>query len=60
MNLDSLKDAKSSLKVLHPLPRVDELSTEMDETNYAQYFTQAAGGLPLRMALLNLILGGEG
>ena len=59
VNLEALKDAKPSLKVLHPLPRVDELSTELDDTNYAQYFVQAAGGLPLRMVLLNLILGGK-
>ena len=59
VNLEALKDAKPSMKVLHPLPRVDELSTDVDETNYAQYFVQAAGGLPLRMVLLNLILGGE-
>ncbi len=58
VNLESLREAKPSLKVMHPLPRVDELSTELDETNYAQYFVQAAGGLPLRMVLLNLILGG--
>ncbi|MDG6909785.1 MAG: aspartate carbamoyltransferase, partial [Nitrososphaerota archaeon] len=58
VNLEALRDSKPSLKVLHPLPRVDELSTEIDETNYAQYFVQAAGGLPLRMVLLNLILGG--
>lgn len=60
VNLEALRDAKPSLKVLHPLPRVDELSTDIDETNYAQYFVQAAGGLPLRMVLLNLILGGVG
>lgn len=59
VNLEALKDAKPSLKVLHPLPRVDELATEVDGTNYAQYFVQAAGGLPLRMALLNLVLGGR-
>jgi aspartate carbamoyltransferase catalytic subunit len=58
VNLEALKDAKPSLKVLHPLPRVDELATELDGTNYAHYFVQAAGGLPLRMVLLNLILGG--
>lgn len=58
VNLESLREAKPSLKVMHPLPRVDELSTELDETNYAQYFVQAAGGLPLRMVLLNLVLGG--
>jgi aspartate carbamoyltransferase catalytic subunit len=60
VNLEALRDAKPSLKVLHPLPRVDELSTDIDETNYAQYFVQAAGGLPLRMVLLSLILGGAG
>ena len=58
VNLEALKDAKPSLKVLHPLPRVDELATEVDGTNYAQYFVQAAGGLPLRMVLLSLIMGG--
>ena len=58
VNLVALKDAKPSLKVLHPLPRVDELATEVDATNYAQYFVQAAGGLPIRTVLLNLMLGG--
>jgi aspartate carbamoyltransferase catalytic subunit len=58
VNLEALKDAKPSLKVLHPLPRVDELATEVDGTNYAQYFVQAAAGLPLRMVLLDLVLGG--
>ena len=60
VNLEALREAKPSLKVLHPLPRVDELSTDVDETNYAQYFVQAAGGLPLRMVLLNMVLGGAG
>lgn len=60
VNLGALKEAKPSLKVLHPLPRVDELSPELDETSYAHYFIQAAGGLPVRMALLNLVLGGKG
>ncbi len=60
VNLEALREAKPSLKVLHPLPRVDELATELDSTNYAQYFAQAAGGLPLRMVLLNLVLGGFG
>ena len=58
VNLEALRDAKPSLKVLHPLPRVDELAAEVDGTNYAQYFVQAAGGLPLRMALMHLVLGG--
>ncbi len=58
VNIEALKDAKPSLKILHPLPRVDELSTDVDSTNYARYFEQAAGGLPLRIVLMSLILGG--
>jgi aspartate carbamoyltransferase catalytic subunit len=58
VNLESLKDAKPTLKVMHPLPRVDELSTELDQTDHAHYFVQAAGGLPLRMVVLGLVLGG--
>jgi aspartate carbamoyltransferase catalytic subunit len=58
VNLQTLKEAKPSLKVLHPLPRVDELAAELDATNYADYFVQAAAGLPLRMALMSLIMGG--
>ncbi len=60
VNLESLAQAKPSLKVLHPLPRVDELAAELDTTNYADYFVQAAAGLPLRMVLMNLVLGGAG
>jgi len=58
VNLETLARAKPSLKVLHPLPRVDELSAEIDTTNYANYFVQAAAGLPLRMVLMTNILGG--
>jgi aspartate carbamoyltransferase catalytic subunit len=58
VNLEALTMAKPSLKVLHPLPRVDELSPEVDGTSYANYFVQAAAGLPLRMVLMSNILGG--
>ena len=58
VNLETLKDAKPSLKVFHPLPRVDELAAEIDGTEFARYFNQAAVGLPLRMVLLNLVMGG--
>ena len=60
VSLGALKGAKSTLKVMHPLPRVDELSTDLDGTEHAHYFIQAAGGLPVRMALLHMILGGAG
>ncbi len=47
--------AKPTLKILHPLPRVDELPAEVDETRYAAYFQQARFGVPVRMALLALV-----
>ena len=49
--------ARETLRIMHPLPRVDELSTELDETPYAVYFEQARNGLPVRQALLALVLG---
>jgi aspartate carbamoyltransferase catalytic subunit len=52
--------AKKDLKVLHPLPRVDEITYDVDDTPFASYFLQARLGVPLRMALLKLILKGEG
>jgi aspartate carbamoyltransferase catalytic subunit len=52
-----LKEARSNLRILHPLPRVDEIHTSVDETPYAYYFQQAAGGVPVRKALLWLLLG---
>lgn len=58
VNLEALRGAKPTLKVMHPLPRVDELSTDLDGTDHAHYFIQAAGGLPLRTVLLNMVLGG--
>ncbi len=49
--------AKPELKVMHPLPRVDEISFDVDDTRYAAYFLQARNGVPVRMALLALIFG---
>ena len=45
--------------VMHPLPRVDELAYEMDEDPRSMYFRQAERGVPVRMALLALILGAK-
>ncbi|KSW11851.1 aspartate carbamoyltransferase [Pyrodictium occultum] len=53
------KHAKPGLRVLHPLPRVDEIAFDVDETSYAAYFIQARNGVPVRMALLSLVLGAE-
>ncbi|HKZ63887.1 MAG TPA: aspartate carbamoyltransferase [Thermoplasmata archaeon] len=54
-----LRDARKGLIVLHPLPRVDEIATEVDGTPHARYFEQAFNGVPVRMALLSLILEGS-
>ncbi len=43
--------------VMHPLPRVDELAYEMDADRRSMYFKQAARGVPVRMALIALLLG---
>ncbi len=50
------KEFKEAL-VMHPLPRVDELAYELDADPKSMYFKQAARGVPVRMALLALLLG---
>jgi aspartate carbamoyltransferase catalytic subunit len=52
-----LEGVNPKLRILHPLPRVDELSEEVDSTPYALYFRQAANGIPTRMALISLVMG---
>ncbi len=53
---EMLKKAKKNLKILHPLPRVNEIEPSIDRTSHAYYFQQAENGLYVRMALLSLIL----
>ena len=55
----TLEAAKDDMTVMHPLPRVDEIAHDVDETTHAQYFQQAHNGVPVRMALLDLMLGGD-
>lgn len=57
-NLDAsmLTQAKPNLRILHPLPRVDEIHPNVDDTPYAYYFEQANNGVYARMAILSLIL----
>ena len=57
IDLETLKDAKEDLVILHPLPRVDEIAPEVDSTPHARYFRQVWNGMIVRMALLALILG---
>jgi aspartate carbamoyltransferase len=51
-----LKKAKKDMIILHPLPRVDEIATEVDNDPRAKYFDQVENGLYIRMALLALVL----
>jgi aspartate carbamoyltransferase catalytic subunit len=57
IDIKTLSDAKKDLKILHPLPRVDEIAAEIDSTPYARYFQQVWNGIVVRMAILALILG---
>ncbi|MEM2281448.1 MAG: aspartate carbamoyltransferase [Candidatus Bathyarchaeia archaeon] len=57
IDLDLLKKAKEDMIILHPLPRVDEIAPEVDNTPHARYFQQVWSGIIVRMALLALILG---
>jgi aspartate carbamoyltransferase catalytic subunit len=52
-----LDNAKKNLKVLHPLPRVNEITEDVDNNPKAYYFTQAKNGVYIRQALLATILG---
>ena len=49
--------AKKDAIVLHSLPRMDELTTDVDSTRHARYWAEAANGVALRMSLLSLVLG---
>ncbi|MDO8953959.1 MAG: aspartate carbamoyltransferase [Gammaproteobacteria bacterium] len=51
-----LKEAKPTLKILHPLPRNEEIPAEMDTMPQAAYFQQAANGVPVRQAIFAALL----
>jgi aspartate carbamoyltransferase catalytic subunit len=57
IGLDTLRDAKEDMIIMHPLPRVDEIDHEVDDTPHARYFQQVWNGIVTRSALLALILG---
>ncbi len=57
LNNDKLKVAKEDLTILHPLPRVNEISMEVDRDPRAWYFKQAKYGMFVRMALICKLLG---
>lgn len=59
VTVETLREAPPGLRVMHPLPRIDEIAPEVDRTEHAAYFEQAHNGLPVRMAVLATVFGGE-
>ncbi|MBK0034201.1 aspartate carbamoyltransferase [Erwinia sp. S43] len=59
LRASDLAHARDNMKVLHPLPRIDEIDTDVDSTPYAWYFQQAGNGIYARQALLALVLNSE-
>jgi len=60
IGLDMVKKMKEDAIILHPLPRIDEISTDVDSSKQAKYFEQAEYGKYTRAALLGLILNENG
>ena len=60
IGMDFVNKMKDDAIILHPLPRLDEISTEVDKTKQARYFKQAEYGMYTRAALLGLILNEDG
>ncbi len=60
IGMDFVNKMKDDAIILHPLPRMDEISTEVDKTKQARYFKQAEYGMDTRAALLGLILNEDG
>jgi len=60
LSASDLECAKESLCILHPLPRVTEISVDVDDDPRAAYFEQAEGGRYIRMALILMLLGTKG
>ncbi|MBO4290028.1 MAG: aspartate carbamoyltransferase, partial [Lachnospiraceae bacterium] len=56
LNLKKLDNAKKDMIILHPLPRVNEISVEVDKDPRALYFKQALNGKYIRMALILKLL----
>ena len=47
------------MKILHPLPRIDEITLDVDASHHAYYFEQAKNGVFARQAILSLVLNKE-
>ncbi len=57
ITLKEVDKMKDNSIIMHPLPRIDEISPKVDITDKAKYFKQASYGIPIRMALISMIVG---
>jgi aspartate carbamoyltransferase catalytic subunit len=56
LNNEMLENTKPNVRILHPLPRVNEISTDVDTNEKAYYFTQALNGVYTRQAIISHIM----
>jgi len=56
ITLEMIGQAKDDMIILHSLPKVTEIDPMIDKTKYAKYFEQVAFGIPVRMAILNMLI----
>ena len=59
IDIPTLRESKENMIIMHPLPRVDEIDPEVDNTPHARYFQQVWNGIVTRTAILALILGAK-
>jgi aspartate carbamoyltransferase catalytic subunit len=52
-----LRNVRNNMKILHPLPRINEIATDVDDTPYAYFYKQAENGMYIRMAIIAYLLG---
>lgn len=57
LNASMLSGVRDNMKILHPLPRINEIAQDVDDTKYAYYFKQAENGMYIRMAIIAYLLG---
>ncbi len=57
LNKSMLGSVRENMRILHPLPRLQEIANDVDETPYASYFKQAENGMYVRMAIISYLLG---
>jgi len=54
-----LVNVRPNMIIMHPLPRINEIDSSVDNTDHARYFQQSFYGVPIRMALLTIVMGAD-